>query len=759
MVTIPRRTTAPQTERRSKRRVSVRTRLALLVLSILLPALLAALWVLSLTYRMEREANERLLKETARAVSMVLDGELAQRRAVVRALSLSRMLEDAPDIPPDTLRAFDLQARRTLQGLRGWLEVRTADKVLLDTRWPLAGEPETSGEAPGDMAETPVVKPLSIDSKHGYHAALVQPLELNGKTVLNLKLTVLPEEMQAIIDHQQLSAEWVGTVIDSDGRVVARHPGGVSYAGRQATADLRARLATQREGLIETVSLDGKPVMAYFSTSPQGWTYLTAMPRDAFEGMVPKAVLNVALGVLALLGLALLGSARVSRSIVAPILTLKAAAARMEAGDVVNPPPTGISECDDVAVAIAKASRSMRESHADLERQVAAAVAQTRNAEQRLSNIQRVEALGRLTGGVAHDFNNLLGVISNSAHLIQRRVSAPELAAPVAATLRAVENGSRLTQHLLRFAGRQAVRPRTVFLSDSLPEIGELMKSVLGSRIKLSIEVDPLAQPIFVDPSELELSLVNLALNARDAISSQGEVWVRAMNADRQEATGLPPGEYVLITVSDNGSGIDDATAKRVFEPFFSTKSTEQGSGLGLSQVYGFCQQAAGTARLDSTPGLGTTVSLLLPAKNNMSTEPALLMPPEGASIDGTRVLLIDDNESLRDITAALLTSYGCDVQTCSTGDQALRLVHTHPAFDVVLTDVLMPGGMDGVTLARRLRQELPQLPVVLISGHSGDVALTDGFRLLRKPCSPEALVAVLHDAVNNPRAAAPPPA
>lgn len=715
----------------------------------MVPGLVAALWVLSLTYRMEREANERLLKETARAVSMVLDGELAGRRAVVRALSLSRMLDGGPEIAPDTLQAFDLQARRTMQGLKGWLEVQTADKVLLDTRWPLGGLPPAPLLATDGMADSPVVKPLAVDARQGYHAALVQPVERNGATVLNLKLTVLPEEMQAVIDQQRLAPDWVGAVLDSDGRVVARHPGGVRFAGRPATPDLMARLAVEREGLMESVSLDGKPVMAYFSTSPQGWTYITAMPMETFEGIAPKAVVNVGLGAMLLLALALLGLSRVARSIVEPILALKSAAARMASGGVVEAVPTGISECDEVAMAIAKASRSLRESHADLERQVAAAVAQTRVAEQRLSNVQRVEALGRLTGGVAHDFNNLLGVISNCAHLMQRRVSAPELAAPIAATLRAVESGSRLTQHLLRFAGRQAVQPRTVYLADSLPEIAELMKSVLGSRIRLSIEVDPGISPIFVDPSELELSLVNLALNARDAVAAQGEVWVRAAHAERQDAAGLPPGDYVLITLSDNGSGIDEATAKRVFEPFFSTKPTEQGSGLGLSQVYGFCLQAGGTARLDSTPGLGTTVSLLLPTKNaSNATEPGMLLPAPGADLEGIRVLLIDDNESLRDVTAALLASFGCEVQSCSTGEQALRLVHEHN-FDVVLSDVLMPGGMDGVTLARRLRQELPQLPVVLISGHIGDVSLTDGFRMLRKPCTPEALVAVLHDAVN----------
>jgi signal transduction histidine kinase len=735
----------------SRRSLSIRSRLILLVLSILLPALVASAWVLSQTYRVERESNQHLLEDTSRALSMVLDRELAQRAVVVRALSYSGMLDAAPNIAPDTLRAFDKQARRSLQGFEGWLELRSAERVLVDTSLPLDTLPALGTSPEEGLQDSAQVKPLKAGSSpSGYHATLLQPLVRNGKTVLNLSLAVLPEEIQRIIDEQKLPPDWVAAVIDSDGRVVARHPGGTAYAGRSATADLRARLAQQNEGLMPSVSLDGVPVMLYYSTSSQGWTYLTGMPREQFEGRVPQAVIHVGLGALLLLGLALIGSIGVSRSIAGPITTLKRLANRMQAGEPIVPEPTGIVECDEVTRAMARASQSIRESQTELQQQVAQAVAQTRSAEQRLSQSQRVEALGRLTGGVAHDFNNLLGVISNSAHLIQRRVTAPELQATIDATLRAVETGSRLTQHLLRFAGRQSVRPRRLDLQQALPEAGELMKTVLGSRIVLSVSVAPGTGAVLVDPSELELTLINLALNARAATPARGQVWLHAAQATPADAVGLVAGDYVVISVSDEGAGMDEATAKRAFEPFFSGKPSEQGSGLGLSQVYGFCQQAGGTARLDSTPGVGTTVTLLLPVHHEA---PAVSPPPavqDDNGVAGQRVLLIDDNDSLCAVTAALLTSFGCVVTVGATAAEALQLVQTHGPFDVVLTDVLMPGGMDGVALARRLRQDLPKLAVVLISGHSGDADMTDGFPLLRKPCAPDTLVAALREAIRS---------
>jgi signal transduction histidine kinase len=214
------------------------------------------------------------------------------------------------------------------------------------------------------------------------------------------------------------------------------------------------------------------------------------------------------------------------------------------------------------------------------------------------SDAARVEALGRLAGGVVHDFNNLLGVVSNSAHLIQRQASGPELQAPVAATLRAVEAGSRLTQHLMRFAGRQPSPPPAVDLASTLAEANEFLQAIAGRRIELSVAVAPATRHVMVDESGLELALTTLTLNARDAMPSGGRLRLHACNAVADDTSGLPDGDYVLITVGDEGRGDGDASP----------------ATLNLRQVLSFCVRSGGTSRRASTPGLGTTVSMLLPA-------------------------------------------------------------------------------------------------------------------------------------------------
>jgi CheY-like chemotaxis protein len=220
------------------------------------------------------------------------------------------------------------------------------------------------------------------------------------------------------------------------------------------------------------------------------------------------------------------------------------------------------------------------------------------------------------------------------------------------------------------------------------------------------------------------------------------------------ELPELPPGRYVAITFTDDGQGMEEAVASRVFEPFFTTKPTGRGSGLGLSQVHGFCAEAGGLARIASTPGLGTTVTLLLPAEGAVAVSP----PPSrerpvamaGSDLAGLRVLVVEDNEALGDVTGALLRSYGSLVQLARSGEQALDLVDSEPPFDAVLSDIVMPGGMDGIALAQALRQRFPRLPILLITGYSQTRVPVEQFPLLHKPCNPNELVSALRDAVSS---------
>lgn len=744
--------------------VNIRSRLVLLVLSVLLPGMLGVAWLIGSTYEAERDAHQRNLRDTARALSMLVDGELARRATIAHVLSQSPEL-DGP-VPPDMerQRAFEQQARRAMQGLDGWVELRAADRLVLSTRL-APGEAPVPQPAP-ELIGVAVMQPLqTVVSRPGappeHFAAWVEPVWRQGEVIYNIAVTVRPSELQRIV-RAQGNPGWIGTVMDNAGRVVARQPGGEAFAGRAVREDLLKRMAGQREGRFESVSLDGTPTVGYFSTSPLGWSYASGMPRHMFDGRLPREVQRIAIGALALLGLAVVGALWVSRRIEEPIRRLKTDAQALQAGETVSGGPTGIAECDEVAEALAMAGRSLAGAREELERSVEQAVQRTRLVEQRGAQSQRSEALGRLTGGVAHEFNNLLGIISNSMHLMQRHPSASELQAPLAATQRAVDKGSQLTQHLLRFSGRRpGAQRQTIALGRYLPEVQELLRSLLGRRIEIRVEVAPGVGDVRVDPAELELALVNLALNAHDAMPGGGELRLRAERSGPDVADGsavLPAGDYVLMTVSDDGVGMDADLAAHAFEPFFTTKPVGQGSGLGLSQVYGFATQAGGAAWLASTPGLGTTVSLLLPvARPSEDTARPLRPPLQPRSLAGQCVLLVEDEEALGDVTAALLQAHGARVLRASHAEAALRVLEAGADADIVLSDIVMPGALDGIGLARQLRRDQPGLPVVLITGYSQTALDEAEFLVLRKPCTPAELLGALQQALAQARPAPPP--
>ncbi len=736
--------------------VTIRSRLLLLVLSVLLPGMLGVGWLIGSTYEAERDAHLRTLRDTSRALSMLIEGELQRRATIAHVLSQSPVLDGSDLQDPEQRAGFERLARRAMQGMTGWVELRAPGRVLLSTRLP-EGSNATS-PAPATLSPVAVMQPLAPSegpqpgASPGLHAAWVEPVMRDGRLLYNLVVTVRPSELQRIVDAQSPQSGWIGTVMDNTGHVVARQPGGPAFVGRERGPELRAAMAGGTEGAFQSTSLDGVRTAGYYSTSPLGWTFVSAMPREEFAGRLPQAVQRIVFGALVLLGLAVGGAIWVSRRIERPIRALKTAAQNLQAGRPVHAGPTGMVECDDVAGALVSAGRSIASARSDLEQSVAQAVERTRLLEQRGAQSQRVAALGRLTGGVAHEFNNLLGVISNSMHLMQRHPAAAELQGPLRATQRSVEKGSQLTQHLLRFSGRRAVSVQALALSRYLPEVQELMRSVLGRRIEIVVEVAPDTRPVRVDTNELDLALVNLALNARDAMPSGGELRLRAANARADDKEGLPElnrGDYVLLTVSDDGIGLDPSLVEHAFEPFFTTKGVGQGTGLGLSQVHGFATQAGGAARLASTPGLGTTVSLLLPvarADDGAAAVPGAEAPQQ--SIAGAGVLLVEDDEALGDVTAALLIAHGARVVRAAQAEAALRLLDSGIQVDVVLSDVVMPGALDGVALARRLREQRPGLPVVLITGFSRTAIAEGEFVVLRKPCPPAEMLATLQAAI-----------
>ena len=369
-----------------------------------------------------------------------------------------------------------------------------------------------------------------------------------------------------------------------------------------------------------------------------------------------------------------------------------------------------------------------------------------------LHHAQKMEALGQLTGGIAHDFNNLLMAVLGSLTLLGKRLPAEDARAArlLDNALQGANRGAALTQRLLAFGRRQALRPEAVALSALLDGMADLARRSTGPEHRLQINVPAELPPVSVDPGQLEMAVLNLVLNARDAMPGGGEIRIAARREelDSSEAHGLAPGGYVVLGVADEGEGMDEATLARATEPFFTTKGIGKGTGLGLSMAYGLAAQSGGRLVLRSRKGAGTVAEIWLPQASGMpgAAEPAQAPPPHPSRV--LRVLLVDDDPLVLASTAGILEELGHDVVAVEGGEQALALLRDGPAVDVVVTDYGMPG-MTGLDLAEAARAVLPGLPVVLATGY-GDTPEPgiSGVTTLRKPFGQEPLTAAIEESL-----------
>ncbi|HJY76471.1 MAG TPA: ATP-binding protein [Burkholderiales bacterium] len=377
-------------------------------------------------------------------------------------------------------------------------------------------------------------------------------------------------------------------------------------------------------------------------------------------------------------------------------------------------------------------------------------------AEDALRQAQKLDALGQLAGGLAHDFNNLLMVVSANAELLGRAVPQAATRPELNSILRAVDGGSKLTRRLLGFSRKRAHHPEVVRPQAALDGMLDLLRTTAGKAVEITLQVDAQTPPIDVDVAELEMALINLVANARDAMGHKGRIRIQARPGRPGEGSEGSLLGYAVISVSDTGHGMSADILNRAFEPFFTTKPPGVGTGLGLAQVYGFCAQAGGDVEVASKLRVGTTVSMLIPATTKVA-RPAQ-REATGVSRLSARVLLVEDSPELCSSIAASLERSGCVVTPVSSAVEAERLaLAPDNGFDVVLSDIVMPGG-DGVALAARLRKRRPELPVVLITGYSREVrhAVGPDMEILAKPCAAEEIVGALSRAISAHRPASP---
>jgi len=419
-----------------------------------------------------------------------------------------------------------------------------------------------------------------------------------------------------------------------------------------------------------------------------------------------------------------------------------------------------------------RAEDQLRQLNETLEARVIAEIAERRQAEVKLSQSQKMETVGKLTGGVAHDFNNLLQVVSGNLALLAKDIAGNERAEKrVSNAMAGVSRGAKLASQLLAFGRRQALEPKVVNISRFVQGMDDMLRRAIGEAVEVETVVAGGLWNTFIDPAQIENALLNLAINARDAMDGQGKLTIELSNAHLDELYArthdeVTPGQYVLLAVTDTGTGMSPEIIDKVFEPFFSTKAEGKGSGLGLSMVYGFVKQSGGHVKIYSEVGHGTTIKLYLPRA--LQAEDMEVNVDNGPIAGGTEtVLVVEDDEEVRETVVALLADLGYRVLKAVDAASALNVIDSGIPIDILFTDVVMPGNLKSPELARKAKERLPEIAVLFTSGYTENSIvhggkLDAGVELLSKPYTRDALAKKFRHVINNQRqksGAAPSPA
>jgi signal transduction histidine kinase/ActR/RegA family two-component response regulator len=691
--------------------------LLLLTLAAFLPLLIFSVAMGVASLRQQQVGLERAAVDRVDRISALIDRELQAQVELLRALAQSPVLDgDTEDV------AFAELARRLQRELPLWRSLSLSDregKRLVDVPEPISGT--KGGQVVDKTSHLRVIETASpqvgsiIRGPRDRPAFAIRAPVIRDQIVRSvLSAVVEPTEIRDSLFAAGLPDGWIGAVVDSTGNLVARTAGPPTLIGRPASE--RAREARMRAsgGVYDGVSLEGVRTKDAYRVLPRSmWSVHIAVPLEIYNAPLTRSVWLMAGG--ALLSLCLMGL-------------------------------------------------FLRLLWRDLQMR--------RGREHALEEAQRLEALGRMTGGVAHDFNNLLMIMQGSAEALKRRRADPQRVNTFAdAILAAAERGQAITRQLLAFAQRSPHEPTIFDLRDRGPVLLGLLQRSTRGDINTSLSVPEGTWAIHADPNALEVALINLAVNAREAMPNGGRLSVEARNIvltrEHNSGTGLS-GDFVAIRVSDTGIGIPSEHLGRVFDPFFTTRPAGKGTGLGLSQVYGFAKQSAGGITVESRSTEGTAFTLFLPAASsgevgagspsenaNIPASQDIRFPRNGShssasyrptpvapdpdspsAIDGGRVLLVEDNREVAQVTEGMLAAAGYEVVWVKEAAAALALIRQGEAFDLVLSDIVMDGGMSGLELARTLQNQWPDLPVVLMTGYSEALVKgsTTGLTILSKP-------------------------
>ena len=638
--------------------------------------------------------------------------------------------------PESTIILFDLEGRQLLNTRRPYgsaLPLRKGSN--LDALGRLHGIDRT---LVSDLFMAQVAK------RHDF--AIQVPVKANKQLRHLLTMGVNASSLQRLLTRQRMPDTWLATVVDRNGIVVARSRSPEQYVGKSVREATRRAIAGKDETIYESRTLDDIESRVYASTVPNaGWKILLSIPRSELRAAPLRAAALLGGMMALLLVLGLVAARRFANRAIGPIEALGRNAQALGEGAEISYQSANWLEIDSVALHLAEASRRIHHAQAEMEARVTDAVAATERAQQALLKNQKLEALGRLTGGIAHEYNNLLQTLTTALQLIGFATRGDERVAGLLETCkRTVARATALTGQLGSFGRLQEARLATVDVCAQLKSAVQLMKGSLRNDIAVEVHCDEDLWPVTLDPLQFDVALLNLASNARDAMPGGGTLRVDAHNVSLDDAGPLARGDYVQITLTDSGSGMTPEVLARALDPFFTTKPPGQGTGLGLPQAYAFAVQAGGTLVLDSIAGIGTRVDLYLVRAADAAPARDAAQGPMSVQGSGT-VLFVEDDALVREAVMRALDDSGFEVMVAENGEAALRLLESAPRPpDVVFSDVVMPGQVSGIDLAGILQQRYPGLPVVLATGYTEQQIAVPGVQVLAKPYTIEQLVALL---------------
>lgn len=710
--------------------MGIRTRLFVVVLGVWLSAaagfgLLA--WNL---HQQKANADLRQVQEYAEGINRVVERELGKRVVLARTLAASRAVREG-DLP-----RFHDEATAATQGTDNWALLVEPAALRANTLTPF------------DPSPVPRTRPRPLISQ-GTAFLFVPKGPVSGKPVItavvpvegvspqryNVGVAFEVASLQRLLTEADAPAQALTSIVDAEQYIMARSRDPDRWIGESASPTFKQRILQRGHGFAESTTLDGTPSLTYL-TPPNtfGWSVVVAIPKAVLDGAARKASMKAmgASGVMLLLLLVSAGYGARALSRSAEQLSL----ASQALGNNQVPPPmsSGVREFDEVAAALHNAGLKAQEATRVLEQRVEEAVRAEADAQAKLLQSQKLELVGRLTAGVAHDFNNLLQTMTTAHQVLKPRLSDERDQRLLSSAVRATSKAAELVRQMMMLGRAHALKPAPLHIADAVLKGQELTSKAVGRDVALTAAIQADLPAVFVDPTQFDMALLNLVFNARDAMPAGGSIHITARLARDGEAVDLAPGPYVRLEVADTGAGMAPETAARAFEPFFTTKPVGAGTGLGLAQVHAFAHHSGGSVQLDSAPGKGTRVALYLPVSDQAPVPGADPAPLPSPSVQpGLKVLMVEDDALVSSVVSSALRAVGHEVHLCHNADEAVAVLEARGEVDVLLTDVIMPGGMNGAELVEWASRHRPDVRAIVMTGYADNLS---GIKapVLRKP-------------------------